>query len=148
MFAKTISMEEIRARRSEGERRTMKPLHASTLTFFLLLCPSFAWVQQYPPPATPPTFLENQKKPSTTPDQTPGQQYPPVNPTQTDPAGQTGTPAMSSTQAQNQVQDALRKQMPASADSVVVTILSDNRIQLSVPFRQRCATRSFANGVN
>jgi hypothetical protein len=102
------------------------------LTFVLLLCTSFVWgqgdAQQYPPSTTPPTFPEGQKIPPTNPDQTPGQQqYPP----QTNPAGQAGTSTMSPTQAEKQIRDALHKQLPASANSVVVTVLNDNRIQLS-----------------
>lgn len=110
----------------------MKSVH--TFTFVLLLCTSFASGQggMQQSPTTPPTFPQGQQAPSNNPDQTPGrQQYPSTSPTENNPAGQTGTPAVSPAKAQNQIQDALRKQLPASADSVVVTVLNDNRIQLA-----------------
>ena len=53
------------------------------------------------------------------PSQTPGQQPYPF-----------GTSSSSAAQALR-IQDALRRQLPASADGVVVSALSDNRIQLS-----------------
>ncbi len=103
----------------------MKSIRVSgTLTFILLLCMSFAWGQGA---STPPTFPEGQKNPSVNPGQTTRRQ----NPAQANPASQTDAPTMSPAKAQNQIQDALRKQLPASADSVVVGVLSDNRIQLS-----------------
>lgn len=87
----------------------------------LLLCTSSSWGQSNPSqqslPGTPPSA--DQQDPSTVPAQIPGQQPAPGIP---------GTPA--AVQAQK-IQDALRKQMPASADGVVVTTLSDDRIQLN-----------------
>ncbi len=101
----------------------MKTISSVSLAaFVLLLCTSSSWGQSNPSqqslPGTPPPSAD-QQDPSTIPSQTPGQQPAPGIP---------GVPAAAQAQ---KIQDALRKQMPASADGVVVTTLSDNRIQLN-----------------
>jgi osmotically-inducible protein OsmY len=73
------------------------------------------------PATTPPTFPSGQQQPST---QT-------TNPDQS-PMGQTGTTSTTAiTKAQSDIQTALRKQLPASADSVTVSVSDDNKIQLN-----------------
>jgi osmotically-inducible protein OsmY len=66
----------------------------------------------------------SQTMPSTPPSQSGAQQTPDQSP-----AGQTG--AAASTKAQSDIQSALRKQLPASADSVTVSTTDDGKIQLS-----------------
>lgn len=72
------------------------------------------------PATTPPTFPSGQQQPSTQ-----------SNPDQS-PMGQTGTSSTTAiTKAQSDIQTALRKQLPASADSVTVSVSDDNKIQLN-----------------
>src|SRR5215467_9554627 len=72
------------------------------------------------PATTPPTFPSGQQQPSTQP-----------NPDQS-PMGQTGTSSTTAiTKAQSDIQTALRKQLPASADSVTVSVSDDNKLQLN-----------------
>lgn len=113
---------------------------------FAMALPALA--QQYPqnPPAsTPPTFPEGTKQnPDATQPQNPDQypqtspnpktnpdQYPPQNPDQTPTAENPAPPPSSLTQAQRAVENALRKQMPSSAENITVGITDDNRIRLS-----------------
>lgn len=104
---------------------------------------------QYPqnPAGTPPTFPEGTKQdpdaaqtqpqnpdqyPQTSPNpKTNPDQYPPQNPDQTPTAANPAPPPSSLTHAQTAVEDAIRKQMPSSADKVSVGITDDNRLQLS-----------------
>jgi hypothetical protein len=83
---------------------------------------------QNPPGGTPPTFPEGTKQnPDQTQPQNPGQ-----NPDQTSPtARNTAPPPSSLTRTQTQIEDAIRQQMPSSADKVSVGITNDDRIQLS-----------------
>jgi osmotically-inducible protein OsmY len=68
-----------------------------------------------------------QTSPSTPPSQSGAQQTP-----DNSSMGQTGTSsAAASTKAQSDIQSALRKQLPASADNVTVTVSDNNKIQLS-----------------
>ena len=72
------------------------------------------------PATTPPTLPSGQQQPSTQ-----------SNPDQS-PMGQTGTSSTTAiTKAQSDIQTALRKQLPASADSVTVSVSDDNKIQLN-----------------
>ena len=76
------------------------------------------------PPTTPPTFPSGQPGTQTT--------NPNANPDQTSPMGQTGTTSTTAiTKAQADIQTALRKQLPASADGVTVSVSDDNKIQLN-----------------
>jgi osmotically-inducible protein OsmY len=65
----------------------------------------------------------SQQMPSTPPSQSGAQQTPDQS--------QAGQSAGASTKAQSDIQSALRKQLPASADSVTVSVSDDNKIQLS-----------------
>lgn len=65
-----------------------------------------------------------QSSPSTSPSQQPGAQTP-----DSSPMGQSG--AGSAAKAQSDIQTALRKQLPASADNVTVSVGDNNKIQLS-----------------
>ena len=65
-----------------------------------------------------------QSSPSTSPSQQPGAQTP-----DSSPMGQSG--AGSAAKAQADIQTALRKQLPASADNVTVSVGDNNKIQLS-----------------
>lgn len=81
------------------------------------------------PPTTPPTFPSGQSGTHTT---NPDQSNPSTNPDQTSPMGQTGTTSTTAiTKAQSDIQTALRKQLPASADSVTVSVSDDNKLQLN-----------------
>lgn len=81
------------------------------------------------PPTTPPTFPSGQSGTQTT---NPDQSNPSTNPDQTSPMGQTGTTSTTAiTKAQSDIQSALRKQMPASADSITVSVSDDNKLQLN-----------------
>jgi osmotically-inducible protein OsmY len=81
------------------------------------------------PPTTPPTFPSGQSGTHTT---NPDQSNPSTNPDQTSPMGQTGTTSTTAiTKAQSDIQTALRKQMPASADSITVSVSDDNKLQLN-----------------
>jgi osmotically-inducible protein OsmY len=73
------------------------------------------------PASTPPTFPSGQQSGAQT-----------TNPDQTSPMGQTGTTSTTAiTKAQSDIQMALRKQLPASADSVTVGVSDDNKIELT-----------------
>ena len=116
-----------------------------TLSFAVSL-PALA---QYPqnPAGTPPTFPEGTKQnpdatqtqpqnpdqyPQTSPNpKTNPDQYPSQNPDQTPTAENPAPPPSSLTQARSAVENAIRKQMPSSADNVTVGITDDNRIRLS-----------------
>lgn len=81
------------------------------------------------PPTTPPTFPSGQSGTHTT---NPDQSNPSTTPDQTSPMGQTGTTSTTAiTKAQSDIQSALRKQMPASADSITVSVSDDNKLQLN-----------------
>lgn len=68
-----------------------------------------------------------QSSPSTSPSQQPSAQTP-----DSSPMGQSGTgSAAAATKAQSDIQTALRKQMPASADNVTVSVGDNNKVQLS-----------------
>src|SRR5215468_495599 len=86
------------------------------LLFILALGSGFALAQtgMQNPPTTPPTL----------PSQQPGMQHPDEN---------TGQPASNTTivKAQSDIQTALRRQLPASADSVSVSTTDDNKVKLS-----------------
>ena len=87
----------------------------------LVLTAGFAMAQtgMQSPPTTPPTFpTQQQQPPSTlpTPDENTGQ------------PGAASTTAI--TKAESDIQTALRRQMPATADSVTVTTTDDHKIQL------------------
>jgi osmotically-inducible protein OsmY len=82
------------------------------------------------PATTPPTFPSGQSGTQTTnPDQS--NPNPSTNPDQTSTMGQTGTTSTTAiTKAQSDIQNALRRQLPASADSVTVSVSDDNKIEL------------------
>jgi len=116
-----------------------------TLALSIAMCLPALGQQQNPPASTPPTFPEGTKQnpdatqpqnpdkyPETRPNpQTNPDQYPSQNPDQT-PTTQNPAPAPSGlTEAQSAVQNAIRQQLPTSADKVKVSITDDNRIQLS-----------------
>lgn len=67
-----------------------------------------------------------QSSPSTSPSQQPGVQQTP----ESSPMGQSGS-AGAAAKAQADIQTALRKQLPASADNVTVSVGDNNKIQLS-----------------
>lgn len=67
-----------------------------------------------------------QSSPSTSPSQQPGAQQTP----ESSPMGQSGS-AGSAAKAQSDIQTALHKQLPASADNVTVSVGDNNKIQLS-----------------
>lgn len=87
----------------------------------VLACASgfaFAQTGMQAPPSTPPTFPSQQQQPGIhNPDENTGQN------------GAASTTALPKAQAD--IQSALRRQMPASADSVTVSLTDDRRIQLS-----------------
>jgi len=93
----------------------MKQLYR--LLFILALGSGFAFAQtgMQKPPTTPPTLPSEQQ---------PGMQHPDEN---------TGQPASNTTitKAQSDIQTALRRQLPASADSVSVSTTDDNKVKLS-----------------
>lgn len=98
----------------------MKHLYRTVLA--VLLGAGFACAQtgMQSPPTTPPTF--------------PSQQQPPVMPPPTvdENTGHTGAASTTALpKAQADIQTALRRQMPASADSVTVSVTDDNRLQLT-----------------
>lgn len=79
---------------------------------------AFAQTGMQAPPSTPPTFPSQQQQP--------GIHNPDENTGQNGAASTTVLP-----KAQADIQSALRRQMPASADSVTVSLTDDRRIQLS-----------------
>lgn len=86
------------------------------LAMTLVFGAGFALAQTNPP-TTPPTL----------PSQQPGAQHVPDEST-----GQASLPSTTAiTKAQSDIQMALRRQLPASADSVTVTTTEDNKIKLS-----------------
>jgi osmotically-inducible protein OsmY len=91
--------------------------HVYKWAFILMIGAGFALAQAGAgSPSTPPTF-PSQQQPGA---QAPGQM------------GQTSTSAaQASTKALSDIQSALRKQMPASADNVTVSLTDDNKVQLS-----------------
>jgi osmotically-inducible protein OsmY len=91
--------------------------HVYKLAFILVIGAGFALAQAGAgSPSTPPTF-PSQQQPAA---QAPGQM------------GQTSTSAaQASTKALSDIQSALRKQMPASADNVTVSLTDDNKVQLT-----------------
>jgi osmotically-inducible protein OsmY len=95
------------------------------LAFMVVLGAGFCLAQTgtmgQQPGATPPTFPSGQQQP--------GAQT--ANPDQTSPMGQTGTTSTTAlTKAQSDIQSALRKQLPASADAVTVSVNDNNKIEL------------------
>lgn len=100
----------------------MRHLYRMALTLVLGMGCALAQAGMQREPSTPPTF-PSQQLPSQQP---PTMQHPDEN------AGQAG--AASTTvlpKAQADIQSALRRQLPASADSVTVSISDDNKIQLT-----------------
>lgn len=97
--------------------------HLYKLALLLVLTAGFAMAQtgMQRPPTTPPTFpsQQQQQPPSTlpTPDENTGQ------------AGAASTTAI--TKAESDIQTALRRQMPATADSVTVSTTDDHKLQLN-----------------
>src|SRR5215469_12200199 len=94
--------------------------HLFRMAFILVFGAGFAMAQtgMQNPPSTPPTF--------------PSQQLPPTTQHPDESTGQSG--AVSTTtlpKAQADIQSALRRQLPASADSVTVSVTDDSKIQLS-----------------
>src|SRR5215510_408905 len=93
----------------------MKQLYR--LLFILALGSGFALAQtgMQNPPTTPPTLPSQQQ---------PGMQHPDEN---------TGQPVSNTTivKAQSDIQTALRRQLPASADCVTVSTTDDNKVKLS-----------------
>lgn len=91
------------------------------IVIVLVFATGFAMAQtgMQTPPTTPPTF-PSQQQPQ------PGIHNPDENTGQTGAASTTALP-----KAQADIQSALRRQLPASADSVTVSVTDDNRIQLS-----------------
>ncbi|HEY6250343.1 MAG TPA: BON domain-containing protein, partial [Candidatus Angelobacter sp.] len=95
--------------------------HLYRTALILVLGAGFASAQagMQKPPSTPPTFPSQQQLPPT-------MQNPDENTGQTGAASTTALP-----KAQADIQSALRRQLPASADSVTVSVTDDNKIQLS-----------------
>ena len=95
--------------------------HLYKLAMILVFGAGFAVAQtgvQSPPPTTPSTFPSQQQ---------PGAQHLPD-----ETSGQASTPSTTAiTKAQADIQTALRRQLPASADSVSVTTTDDSKIKLS-----------------
>lgn len=95
--------------------------HLYRMAFILVFGAGFAMAQtgMQNPPSTPPTFPAQQQVPPTMqhPDESTGQ------------AGAVSTTTLPKAQAD--IQSALRRQLPASADSVTVSVTDDNKIQLS-----------------
>ena len=94
--------------------------HLFKLAMILVFGAGFALAQtgMQNPPTTPPTFPSQQQ---------PGAQHVPD-----ETPGQASTPSTTAiTKAQSDIQTALRRQLPASADSVSVTTTDDNKIKLS-----------------
>lgn len=85
------------------------------MVLILVFGTGFALAQN--PPSTPPTFPSQQQQPTT--------QHP------DEAAGQASASSTDLVKAQSDIQSALRKQLPASADSVTVSSTADNKIQLS-----------------
>lgn len=95
----------------------MKNLHRMAL--ILVFGAGFALAQtgMQNPPSTPPTFPSQQQPTMQHPDESTGQSAA---------ASTTALP-----KAQADIQSALRRQLPASADSVTVSVTDDNKIRLS-----------------
>jgi len=94
--------------------------HLYKLAIVLVFGAGFALAQtgMQNPPTTPPTFPSQQQ---------PGSQHLPD-----EASGQASTPSTTAiTKAQSDIQTALRRQLPASADSVSVSATDDNKIKLS-----------------
>ncbi len=92
--------------------------HLYQLAFILVIGASFALAQAGSGSQTMPSTPSSPSGAQQTPDQSA--------------TGQSGTAsAASATKAQSDIQSALRKQLPASADSVTVSVTDDNKIQLS-----------------
>jgi len=95
--------------------------HVYTLAFILAMGATFALAQTgtgQSSPSTPSTF--------------PSQQQPGAQPPDHSAMGQAGAASsQASTKAQSDIQSALRKQLPASADNVTVSTTDDGRIQLA-----------------
>ena len=95
--------------------------HLYRMAFILVFGAGFAMAQtgMQNPPSTPPTFPNQQQLPPTT-------QHPDES------GGQAGAPSTTTLpKAQADIQSALRRQLPASADSVTISVTDDNKIQLS-----------------
>jgi osmotically-inducible protein OsmY len=95
--------------------------HVYTMAFILAMGAIFALAQTgtgQSSPSTPSTF--------------PSQQQPGAQPPDHSAMGQAGAASsQASTKAQSDIQSALRKQLPASADNVTVSTTDDGRIQLT-----------------
>ncbi|HEY6969487.1 MAG TPA: BON domain-containing protein [Candidatus Angelobacter sp.] len=94
--------------------------HLFRLAMILVFGAGFALAQtgMQNPPTTPPTFPSQQQ---------PGTQHVPD-----ETSGQASTPSTTAmTKAQSDIQTALRRQLPASADSVSVSTTDDNKIKLA-----------------
>jgi len=95
--------------------------HVYTLAFILAMGATFALAQTgtgQSSPSTPSTF--------------PSQQQPGAQPPDHSAMGQAGAASsQASTKAQSDIQSALRKQLPASADNVTVSTTDDGRVQLA-----------------
>ena len=116
----------------------MKMLGKFGCLLALSLAASLMAAGQHYPGSTPPTFPEGTKQnPDQTQPQNPETNPNPQNPNQvprdqTSPtATNTAPPPSSLTQMQTQIENALREQMPSSADKVSVGITNDDRVQLS-----------------
>jgi|SRR5579864_451804 len=97
----------------------MKYLYRTALILVFGTGFAFAQTGMQNPPSTPPTFPSQQQQP-------PIMQHPDENTGQSGAASTTALP-----KAEADIQSALRRQLPASADSVTVSVTDDNRIQLS-----------------
>lgn len=105
--------------------------HLCAFAFAGLLSGGFALAQQPPPGSTPPTFPRTQQQ--TTPPTFPQDQQEPVPPTRPEiqPPAEAPPPATSPTaDLQIRVQDAIRQQLPASADQVKVSVADDGSLEL------------------
>jgi osmotically-inducible protein OsmY len=102
-------------KKEQETKKTMK--HLYKLAFVLVIGTGFALAQA--------GAGQGSQSPSTYPSQPGAQQTPDSSQT-----GQSGS-AAASTKAQSDIQSALRKQMPASADSVTVSVSQDNKVRLS-----------------
>ena len=94
--------------------------HLYKLAMILVFGAGFALAQtgMQNPPTTPSTFPSQQQ---------PGSQHIPD-----EASGQASTPSTTAiTKAQSDIQTALRRQLPASADSVTISTTDDNKIKLS-----------------
>jgi osmotically-inducible protein OsmY len=103
---------------SRRQNKNMKNLYK--LAFILVIGAAFAFAQTQPgqgSPSTPSTY--------------PSQQQPGAQAPDNSPMGQSGTSSAATSKAQSDIQSALRKQMPASADNVTVSVTGENQIELS-----------------